>query len=145
MSQSVTDVLRRASLYSDGRIYRALKLPPNAITLAAGVVAEIGLPFCALIVDKDEVTLMMPDEARNAYSARLRDAIASEREYRLITLDAALDPGLVGLMAQIATTLAEARIPILTFAAYSRDHIFVSGDDFEEATRRLELLQAECG
>ena len=144
MSQSVDDVLRCASLYNDGRIYRILKLPPNAITLAAGVVAEIGLPYCALIVDKDEVSLMIPDEAQKAYSARLHDAIASEREYRLITLDAVLDPELVGLIARIAKTLADAGVPILTFAAYSRDHLFVSSDDFDLAMRTLQNLQEEC-
>ncbi len=143
MSQTVADALRRASLYSDGRIYRMLKLPPNAITLAAGVVAEIGLPYCALIVDKDEVTLMIPDEAQKAYSARLRAAITSEREYRLITPDAALAPELVGFMALIAQSLASANIPILAVSAYSRDHLFVSSDDFDTAMRTLQRLQEE--
>lgn len=144
MSQTVADALQRANLYSDGRIYRMLKLPPNAITLAAGVVAESGLPYCALIVDKDEVTLMISDEAQKAYSARLRAAITSERTYRLITLDAVLDPELVGFMARIAESLAAAGIPILTFAAYSRDHIFVASDDFDAAMRTLQRLQEEC-
>ena len=143
MSQSVDEVLRSARLYSDGQIYRILKLPPNAITLAAGLVAEIGLPYCAMVADKDEVSLMIPDEAQEAYSARLRDAKVSEREYRLITLDALLDPELVGFMARIAEALAVARIPILTFAAYSRDHLFVSNDDFDKAMRTLQTLQEE--
>ncbi len=143
MSQTVDGVLRRASLYSDGRHYRILKLPPIAAALAVGVVAEIAMPFCALIVDKDEVTLMIPDEARSTFSSRLRGAIVGERAYRLITLDAALDPDLVGLMARIAAALAAAGIPILTFAAYSRDHVFVSSDDFEAALRALQQLQDE--
>jgi len=144
MTQTVADALRHASLYSDGRIYRTLKLPPNAITLAAGVVAEIGLPYCALIVDKDEVTLMIADEAQKAYSARLRAAITSEREYRLITLDAALAPELVGFMALIAESLASANIPILTVSAYSRDHLFVASDDFDTAMRTLQRLREVC-
>ena len=143
MSQTVDGVLRRASLYSDGRRYRILKLPPIAAALAVSVVAEIAMPFCALIVDKDEVTLMIPDEARSTVSSRLRGAIAGERTYRLITLDAALDPDLVGLMARIAAALAAAGIAILTFAAYSRDHIFVSSDDFEAALRARQQLQDE--
>lgn len=144
MSQTVADALGRANLYSDGRIYRMLKLPPKAITLAAGVLAEIGLPFCALIVDKDEVTLMIADEAQKAYGARLHAAITSERENRLITLDAALAPELVGLMALIAESLASADIPILTFAAFSRDHLFVARDDFDRAMRTLKRLQEAC-
>ena len=143
MSHSVDDVLRGASLYSDGQLYRILKLPPNAITLAAGLVAEIGLPYCALIVDKDEVSLMIPDGAQSVYSARLREARVSEREYRLITLEAVLEPELVGLIARIAQALASAGIPILTFAAYSRDHIFVSNDNFDRAILTLQTLQKQ--
>lgn len=143
MSQKVDDVLRRASFYSDGRLYRILKLPPNAAALAAGVVAELALPFCALIVDKDEVTLMIPDEARSKFSNGLSRAIGGERAYRLITLDAALDLDLVGLMARISAALAAAGIPILTYAAFSRDHLFVSSDDYEAALSALRRLQAE--
>ncbi len=143
MSQSVDDILRGASLYSDGQLYRLLKLPPNAITLAAGVVAEIGGPFCALIVDKDEVSLMIPEGAQEAYAARLREARLSEMEYRLITLEAVLDPNLVGLLARIAQALAAAGISILTFAAYSRDHFFVPNDDFDEAMLALRSLQGQ--
>ena len=143
MSQSVDDILRGASLYSDGQLYRLLKLPPNAITLAAGVVAEIGQPFCALIVDKDEVSLMIPAEAQMAYAARLREAIASEVEYRLITLEAALEPDLVGLLALIAKELAAAGIPILSVAAFSRDHFFVRQADFDEAMLTLRSLQGK--
>lgn len=143
MSQSVDDILRGASLYSDELPYRILKLPPNAITLAAGLVAEIGNPFCALIVDKDEVSLMILEGALEAFSARLREAIAIDKEYRLITLEAVLEPDLVGLLARIAKTLAAAGIPILTFAAYSRDHIFVPQEDFDKAIFALQTLQEQ--
>lgn len=141
MNGSVDDILRGASWYSDGQRYRILKLPPNAITLAAGLVAEIGEPYCALIVDKDEVSLMIPQGARAAYSARLRAASLSDKEYRLITLEAALEPELVGLLARIAQALATAGIPILSFAAYSRDHFFVPQENFDQAILALKSLQ----
>ena len=144
MSQTVADALRHAHLYSDGRIYRMLKLPPTAVTLAAGVVAEIAQPFCALIVDKDELTLLIPDEAQAAFSARMRAAVTSEREYRLITLDIELEPELVGFLAQIAASLSAANIPILTVAAYSRDHLLVASEDYDTAMRALRRLQVEC-
>lgn len=143
MSQSVDEILQGASLHSDGQLYRLLKLPPNAITLAAGVVAEIGGPFCAFIVDKDEVSLLIPEGAQSAYGARLREAIISETAYRLITLDAVLDPDLVGLLARIAQALASAGISILAFAAFSRDHFFVSNKDFDEAMLALRSLQGQ--
>ena len=143
MSQTVDDVLRSAILYSDGRLYRLLKLPTSAIALAAGIVAEIGQPFCALVADKDEVTLLMPDEARADFRARLRQAEASEQAYRLITLDLALDPDLVGLIARLTEALAAVDIPILAFAAYSRDHLLVPAVDFDKAMRTLSDLHKE--
>ena len=143
MTQTVRQILRRAELYSDGKPYRIVRLPANAITLAAGIIAEVGLPFCALIVDKDEVTLVLPEESRAAFSARLSRAEVSEEAYRLITFEAVLDPGLVGFVARIAEALASADIPVLTFAAYSRDHIFVPADDFDKAIDALRALQAE--
>ena len=143
MMQTFDDVLRSANLYSDGRLYRLLKLPPSAITLAAGIVAEIGKPYCSMIVDKDEITLLLPDTARADFRARLRQAQASEQAYRLITLDVPLEPDLVGLIARLAAALAAVDIPILAFAAYSRDHLLVPAEDFDKAKRALSDLQAE--
>ena len=143
MSQTRDEVLGALKLVSDGRLYRILRLPPQAITLAAGVVAEIGLPFCALIADQDEVSLMLPAEALPAFGARLRLAESSERDYRLITLDVTLEADLVGFIARIAEALASAGIPILTYAAFSRDHVFVRAADFEAAMRTLDALAKE--
>lgn len=143
MSQTVDEVLRSANLYSDGLEYHLVKLPPSAITLAAGIVAEIAKPYCALIVDKDEVTLLMRAEARAEFRNRLRQAEASERAYRLITLDLALAPDLVGLIARLAKALASVDIPILAFAAFSRDHLLVPAEDFDKAMRALSDLQKE--
>lgn len=143
MSQTVEDVLRKANLYSDGLLYRVVKLPARAITLAAGIVAEIGEPFCALIVDKDEVTLLLPDKARADFRASLRQAETSELAYRLITLDLPLEPDLVGLIARLSQSLAAVDIPILAFSTYSRDHFLVPAEDFDKAMRTLCDLQAE--
>ena len=141
MTQAADQILGNVELYSDGMAYRILQLPANAITLAAGIVAEASLPFSALIADKDEVTLMLPDEACHEFSKRLRPAQFSERAYRLITFDSELEPTLVGFIARISAALADAGIPILTFAAYSRDHIFVPAEEFERATDTLRALQ----
>ena len=143
MTQSAKATLRDAILYSDGVTYILLKLPPDAITLAAGVVAEAAQPFCALIVDKDEVTLMLPETAFDKRMRRLRRSTFSAEVYRLITFDIELPLTLVGFMAFVSGALAEAGIPILTYASFSRDHVFVREADFEAAMRTLgELLGA---
>lgn len=141
MSQTIQQALQQATLYSDDLSYRFVRLPAKAIMLAAGIVAEAAHPFMALLVDKDEVTLMIEQEDYEYFHKRLRDATTSTIVYRLITLDIELEPTLVGFMAHISAALAAADISILPFAAYSRDHLFVAEADFERAMSILEQLQ----
>lgn len=143
MTQSVEEVLSRTKLYSDGQEYHMLRLPANGITLAAGIIAEAGNPFSALIVDKDEVSLFLQADLHQEFAKRQRQAEVSDQVYRLITFDAPLEPTLVGFIARISAVLADAGIPILTFAAYSRDHILVPAEYFEAGMRALQALQNE--
>lgn len=141
MTQAAKLALREAELYSDGYVYRLLQLPPNALVLAAGVVAEAATPFSALLADKDELTLLLPDDVCQEFARRLRHATSSDAAYRLITFDIELDSALVGFMALVSGALAAAGIPILTYAAFSRDHVVVHADDFDKALRTLKQLQ----
>lgn len=141
MAQTVQQALQQARLYSDDVQYRLVHLPPNGITAAAGIIAEIGEPFAALIADKDEVTLVIPADAIEDFVSRLRNQQVSESAYRLITFDVELEPTLVGFMACIADALAAAQVPILTFAAFSRDHLLVPVDRFDTALAALQKLQ----
>ena len=66
-------------------------------------------------------------------------------DYRLITFDdVVLDPNLVGFMAEITKVLAGngTNISVLTYAAYSTDHIFVANKDYTKATH---ILMKELG
>jgi len=139
MPQIVQDVLKNATYTTDGDTYRLIKLPPRAVTPAAGVVAEIGGPFCALIVDADEVTLFIPTEAAEDFSARL-PGMEANGPYSVITLDVELEPELVGLMAAMSEALAQAGVSVLPYAAYSRDHIVVPTDKLEKAMETLRNL-----
>ena len=98
-------------------------------------------PFSALIVDKDEVSLLLQSDLHQEFAKRLRQAEVSEQVYRLITFDAPLEPTLVGFIARISAVLADAGIPILTFAAYSRDHILVPAEYFEAGMWALRTLK----
>ena len=141
MAQTVDDVLRTCEFRSDERAYRLLKLPANGITVAAGILAEASLPFSAMLADQDEVTMLVPDEVWQEFQRRLQLATLSDVPYRLITIDAVLEPDLVGLIARISRALAEARIPVLVFAAFSRDHVFVPADEIDQALAVLSSLQ----
>lgn len=145
MTQTAEMALSEATLYSDGCVYRLLRLPPKAITLAAGVVAEAALPFSALLADKDELTLLLPESACQEFARRLRHAAMSDETYRLITFDIELDSALVGFMALVSSALAGEGIPILTYAAFSRDHVVVRDRDFDRAVGTLCQLQQSAG
>ena len=141
MTQTLEQVLASTGITSDGHDYRLLRLPASAITLAAGIMAESGIPFCAAIADKDEMSLLLRDDVQQEFARRLRSAEISEQTYRQITFEAPLEPSLVGFIAKISQSLAAADIPILAYAAYSRDHIFVPCNQFEKAMRALAELQ----
>lgn len=142
MNETVRQALQKAHLYTDGVDYSIIKLPPRAITVAAGIIAEIGEAFCALIVDKDEVSLIIPAEAIEDFSNRLRDHSASPMVYRLITFDVELDFNVFGFMAEVSTALAEVEVSILPIAAFSRNHILVRSSQFDIAMQALEKLQS---
>lgn len=142
MPQTIQDALNAAEFYTDDVEYALVHLPPKAITAAAGVVAEIGQPFAVLIVDKDEVTLLIPAEALEDFGKRLPGHITGEDTYALITLEVALEPTLTGFMAYISSVLAEAGVPIFPYAAYTRDHIVVPVHHKESALAVLRRLKS---
>jgi hypothetical protein len=141
MAQTVEQALAAAKLYSDGELYKIVHLPPHSITAAAGILAEISQPFGALIVDKDEVTVVLTKGDLEDYAHRLPGHITNEDEYRLITFDVELDPILTGFTARVSQVLAEAQVVIMPFAAFNRDHLLVPAVQFERAMAALHNLQ----
>lgn len=134
------EVFAQARLVTDEQDYRLIRLPAPAITPAAGVLAEIAAPFSALIADRDEVTLVLPQAEWETFSARL-PGIEEGGLYRLITFDAALDPSLTGFLALVSEALAAAGVPILALSAFTRDHLFVPADRFDTAWAALRAAQ----
>jgi hypothetical protein len=133
------DALRGAQWYLDAQRYVAARLAPDAVTAAAAILAEQDRPFHALIVDKDEVTLIAPLDLLEITAQRFASITRSGLVYRLITLDTELPPEAVGILATLTRSLAQAGIPILALSAFSRDHLFVPEDRADEA---LSLLRA---
>lgn len=134
------DFFKQAVLFTDDVEYVMVSLPSRAITLGAAILAEINDPFGCLIMDKDEVTLIIPAECLEDYRERLRHAHVSE-PMRLITFDVVLPPTLTGFMAFIAELLAAAKVPIIPIGAYHRDHLLVSAEHFPKAWQLLKDKQ----
>lgn len=142
MDAKVREVLQTAPFYCDGQDYVLIHLPQGAVTAAAAVLAEIRDPFSALIIDKDEVTLVLQRADFDDYARRLPDHKVSSHAYRLITVDTPLDPALIGLLAAVSQQLAAARIPILALSAFSRDHLLVPADQVDAALEALNGLRS---
>ncbi|MDE0609889.1 MAG: ACT domain-containing protein [Anaerolineaceae bacterium] len=143
MTQTVSQALAAATFTSDGVTYRLLRLPSNAITAAAGVVAEVGEPFCAMVVDSREVSLILPAAAVENFRARLPDADVADEICKLISIDVVMEPELTGLVAAVSAALADAGIPLLPFASFSRDHLLVMAKHADEALAVLRGLQRQ--
>ncbi len=141
MSSSAQKLLSKIPLYTDDQLYRVLHLPLAGVMVAAGIIAQSRQPFAALIVDKDEVTLVIADDLISEFAPRLPDHEISD-PYRLITFDGVLELTLTGFMATISSALAAAGVPILPLAAFQRDHLLVPNAHFEVAWQTLQALQA---
>jgi hypothetical protein len=140
--QTIEDALSSGELFSDGLIYRFVKLPLSSAAKAATIVTSgKSNPFLGLLVDKDEVTLMLSDNDYQVHKTTLGEHEVGEFSYRLITFDVVLEPTLIGFMAYITKALAAAKISVMPFAAYSRDHIFVGVDNFDKAIEVLNNLK----
>jgi hypothetical protein len=163
---TISQAFRQGKLYSDGRIYKFIRLPTTAVTYAVDLLSKINknnrnpgggesspasspsLPspaFQTMMFDKDEITLMICDDDWKRYGRSSMPETENEIEigsidYRMITFDVVLAPTLVGFMAVVTKALATAKISVLPFAAYSRDHIFVSALDYDNAITTLQGL-----
>lgn len=144
MHETLRHALRHAALYSDGRNYCLVHLPPRAITAAAAVLAENGEPFSAIIVDKDEVTLVLEAASLEDFARRLPDYQAA-CNYRLLTFDLPLEHTLVGFLSAVSACLAQQGIPIMALSAYQRDHLLIPGAHFDRAIAAIRALQSEAG
>jgi hypothetical protein len=144
MTQPVRDALSRATFRADGERYALIALPPDSIAVAAGVIASVDAPFGVMIADESEVSLLISTSALERFGERLGEYVAGDELYALITVDAVLEPTLVGFIAHLGGALAEAGIPIFPYAAYSRDHIVVPASRLGESITTLERLKAEA-
>lgn len=143
MPDSVRRALATARLYTDEQDYCIVHLPARAITPAAAILAENAAPFSAVIVDKDEVTLVLNAVDFVEVEPRLRD-YRVQADYRLLTFDLPLDLGLVGFMSLVSQVLAEQGIPLMAFSAFERDHLLIPAQHIGAARKALEDLRASA-
>jgi hypothetical protein len=136
-------VIAETRLFTDTQSYIILRLPLSQRAEAANLVAKLTQPFVSLTRDKDEVTLVLPEEVWESQRPTL-EVKEESISYRLITFDLPLGQGLVGYLAILSTALAEVGVSIFALSAFSRDHFFVPADDFEVTWETLRNLIRSC-
>lgn len=118
-----------------------MKLPIAKFAKASELVAAHKTSFSTVILDQYEVSLLLPESIWQQISSEFPEAETSDT-FSLITFECVLTLDVVGFMAVVSELLAQAKIPILAYSAYSRDHIFVATEHFQKAWKTLKMAQS---
>jgi hypothetical protein len=131
----------RTTLHAWPGDYLFASLPAERLAEAAALAAAAPAgSFVALVRERDEVALTLPETSR----ARLSELGARvDGPYRVLTFDVALPLDLVGFLAPAALRLAEAGVSIVPQCGFRTDHLLVRASQLETACRVLEDLVRE--
>ncbi|MEA5389203.1 ACT domain-containing protein [Haloarculaceae archaeon H-GB11] len=89
----------------------------------------------ATITDDTETTVVVEQDELDTL-----DADAVERGWKRLTFEMELPFELVGFLAAVATSLAEADVSVFVLSSYSTDHVFVQAVDIDPAVSKLDTL-----
>lgn len=87
-------------------------------------------PFCAITRTDDELSIVLP-ESMEIQSDQ------SDAGWSCFKVEGPLDFGLIGILAGIATVLAEAKIPVFAISTFDTDYILVKQEQVEAAKEAL--------
>lgn len=133
----------RTRLHVWPEAYRLVSLPPAALADAAALLGASDGTFAALVVERDEVSLTLPEALwqGSALAAVARD---DDGPYRAVTFDLDLDLSVAGYLAPAAARLAEAGVSIVPQCAFLKDHLLVRETQLARTLEALEAFIAEC-
>jgi hypothetical protein len=142
-SERTRDLWARTRLEVWPGWYRLVSFPTAQAAAAAALLAASAGRFCALVLERDEMSLTVAEEVWRA--SPLKDAARAEiGPLRAITFSLSLDLDVVGYLAPAAARLAAAGISVVPQCAASRDHLLVPAHRLEDAVRVLEQLILDC-
>lgn len=81
---------------------------------------------------KDELSILLPDTVK-VHSA------AKEPGWACFQVKGPLDFGLVGLLADISSALAEANVPLFALSTFETDYILVKREQAQTASEALKV------
>jgi hypothetical protein len=102
------------------------RLPPDAPLPKLATRAN----FWSVTRTEEELTIVLPEEAAPA-------GWQAERGWHCFKVLGPLDFSLTGILASLASSLAEASVPIFAISTYGTDYILVKEEKLEKAKRAL--------
>jgi len=87
--------------------------------------------------DKEEISLIVAEEIWEKLAPRFPEARA-QGQRRMIRFDTVLDFSVVGFIAEVSRSLADADISIMSLSTYSTDAVFVHDSRFDEAVSAVK-------
>lgn len=93
---------------------------------------NLDAPFCFAARTDEECSLVCPEEHVPEC------ALTREDGWRAMRIEGVLDFSLVGILAQLANTLAEQQIPIFAVSTYKTDYVLIKQEKLSAAVRALE-------
>ena len=103
------------------------RLEPGA-PLPAWAAPGDGAPLHAVIRTAAEVTVVCAD---------VPDGVRAERGWRALAVEGPLDLALTGVLASLATPLADAGVSLFAVSTFDTDYVLVRGDRVAAAVRAL--------
>lgn len=141
--------MRARALWARTRIhvwperYVLASLPMEQAAAAAALAGSRTQAFAALVVERDEVSLTLSEDAWRESELRLL-ARAEAGPFRAITFDIDVELDVCGYLAPAAQRLALAGVSIVPQCAYLKDHLLVHESRLTQALSVLEELIRAC-
>ena len=141
MNERTCSLWARASLRVWPEKYVLVSLPTSSLSEAASIVGRSAGAFAALILERDEVSLTLPEHVWSAHAVK---ANAQDGPYKAVSLNVDVDLEVFGFIAPAHARLANARISIVPQAAFLKEHLLVHEKDLDQTMSILGKLIKDC-
>ena len=90
-------------------------------------------PFFSISKTRDELSIVCSESS-------VPDNIKSEKKWKAFKVEGPLDFSLTGILASLASPLAEAKISIFAISTFDTDYILVKDENLEKAVKVLSMF-----
>jgi hypothetical protein len=94
-------------------------------------------PLCSISRTTDELSVVVPESNVPTGEAAEGDVMHRQDGWRALKVKGPLDFALTGILASLATPLAEAGVPILAISTYETDYVLVPEPQLRSAVDAL--------